>query len=75
DHVRVTGEVIASRRGELSVMASSFEVASKAIRPLPVLHAELNEETRVRQRYADLIVRDEAREMVYRRAAITRSIR
>ncbi|MDZ5078198.1 lysine--tRNA ligase [Nesterenkonia sp. HG001] len=75
DHVQVTGEVIASRRGELSVMASSFEVASKAIRPLPVLHAELNEETRVRQRYADLIVRDEAREMVYQRAAITRSIR
>ncbi|WP_261624219.1 lysine--tRNA ligase [Nesterenkonia marinintestina] len=75
DHVRVTGEVIASRRGELSVMAHSFEIASKAIRPLPVLHAELNEETRVRQRYADLIVRDEAREMVYRRAAITRSIR
>lgn len=75
DHVRVTGEVITSRRGELSVMASSFEIASKAIRPLPVLHADLNEETRVRQRYADLIVRDEAREMVYKRAAITRSIR
>ena len=75
DHVQVTGEVVASRRGELSVMATRFEMASKAIRPLPVLHAELNEETRVRQRYADLIVRDEAREMVYRRAAITRSIR
>lgn len=75
DHVRVTGEVITSRRGELSVMASSFEIASKAIRPLPVLHADLNEETRVRQRYADLIVRDEAREMVYKRAAITRSVR
>ncbi|WP_300345288.1 lysine--tRNA ligase [Nesterenkonia sp.] len=75
DHVQVTGEVITSRRGELSVMASSFTLASKAIRPLPVLHAELNEETRVRQRYADLIVRDEARQMVYQRAAITRAIR
>lgn len=75
DHVRVSGEVIASRRGELSIMARSFEIASKAVRPLPVLHAELNEETRVRQRYADLIVRDEARQMVFRRAAITRSIR
>jgi lysyl-tRNA synthetase class 2 len=42
---------------------------------LPVLHAELNEETRVRQRYADLIVRDEAREMIYKRAAITKAIR
>ncbi|GFZ91758.1 lysine--tRNA ligase [Nesterenkonia alkaliphila] len=75
DHLQVTGEVITSRRGELSVMASSFSVASKAIRPLPVLHAELNEETRVRQRYADLIVRDEARRMVYQRAAVTRAIR
>lgn len=75
DHVQVTGEVITSRRGELSIMAHSFAMASKAIRPLPVLHADLNEETRVRQRYADLIVRDEAREMVYTRAAVIRSIR
>ena len=75
DHVLITGEVIASRRGELSVMATDWQMASKALRPLPVLHADLNEETRVRQRYADLIVRDEAREMVYKRAAITRSVR
>ncbi len=75
DQVQVSGEVITSRRGELSVMAHSFAIASKAIRPLPVLHADLNEETRVRQRYADLIVRDEAREMVYTRAAIVRAIR
>ncbi len=75
DHVFIKGEVISSRRGELSVMAESWSMASKALRPLPVLHAELNEETRVRQRYVDLIVRDEAREMVYTRAAITRSIR
>ena len=75
DHVFIKGEVISSRRGELSVMADSWSMASKALRPLPVLHAELNEETRVRQRYVDLMVRDEAREMVYTRAAITRSIR
>jgi lysyl-tRNA synthetase class 2 len=75
DHVFIQGEVISSRRGELSVMADSWSMASKALRPLPVLHADLNEETRVRQRYVDLMVRDEAREMVYLRAAITRSIR
>ncbi|MET0871763.1 MAG: lysine--tRNA ligase [Paeniglutamicibacter terrestris] len=75
DHVLITGEVIASRRGELSIMATDWQMASKALRPLPVLHAELNEETRVRQRYADLIVRDEAREMVYKRAAIIRAVR
>ncbi|MFB9072938.1 lysine--tRNA ligase [Citricoccus parietis] len=75
DHLAVSGEVIASRRGELSIMADSWQMASKALRPLPVLHAELNEETRVRQRYADLIVRPEARKMVHTRAAIIRSIR
>lgn len=75
DHVFVRGEVISSRRGELSIMASEFQMASKALRPLPVLHADLNEETRVRQRYADLIVRNEAREMIYKRAAIVRAVR
>lgn len=75
DHVSVTGKVIVSRRGELSIMADSWQMASKALRPLPVLHAELNEETRVRQRYADLIVRDAAREMVYTRAKVVSAIR
>ncbi|GAB3536835.1 lysine--tRNA ligase [Arthrobacter tecti] len=75
DHVQVSGEVISSRRGELSVMAESWKMASKALRPLPTLHAGVNEETRVRQRYVDLMVREEAREMVRTRAAITRSIR
>lgn len=64
DHVFVTGRVISSKRGELSVMASSWSMASKALRPLPVLHKDLSEESRVRLRYADLIVRQEARDMV-----------
>ncbi|HEY0952262.1 lysine--tRNA ligase [Nocardioides sp.] len=75
DHVAVEGRVISSKRGELSVMASSWQMASKALRPLPVLHKELSEESRVRQRYADLIVRQEARDMVRTRAAVLRSIR
>ena len=75
DHISVTGEVIASKRGELSVMADSWTMASKALRPLPVLHADLAEETRVRQRYADLIVRQEAAEMVHKRAGVVRAIR
>ncbi|WP_226338518.1 lysine--tRNA ligase [Arthrobacter sp. UM1] len=75
DHVFVKGEVISSRRGELSVMADEWRMASKALRPMPMIHAELGEETRVRQRYADLMVRDAARDMVYKRAAITRSVR
>lgn len=75
DHVFVTGRVIASKRGELSVMASTWRMASKALRPLPVLHKELSEEARVRRRYVDMIARDEARAMVRTRAAVTRSIR
>jgi lysyl-tRNA synthetase class 2 len=75
DHVVVEGRVISSRRGELSVLATSWQMASKALRPLPILHRELSEETRVRQRYADLIVRQEARDMVRTRAEITRTLR
>ncbi len=75
DHVFVEGRVISSRRGELSVMASRWEMASKALRPLPVLHKDLSEEARVRQRYADLIVREEARTMVRTRSAILRAVR
>ena len=75
DHVFVRGRVISSRRGELSVMAGSWQMVAKALRPLPVLHKDLSEEQRVRQRYVDLIVRDEARQMVRTKAAVLRSIR
>ncbi|MEO7234751.1 MAG: lysine--tRNA ligase [Lapillicoccus sp.] len=75
DHVVVQGRVISSRRGELSVLATAWQLASKALRPLPTLHKELSEETRVRQRYADLVVRQEARDMVRTRASVTRAIR
>ncbi|WP_110183498.1 lysine--tRNA ligase [Nocardioides solisilvae] len=75
DHVLVEGRVISSRRGELSVLATRWEMASKALRPLPVLHKDLSDETRVRQRYVDLIVRQEARDMVRTRSAITRALR
>ncbi len=75
DHVFVEGRVISSRRGELSVMATRWEMASKALRPLPVLHKELSEESRVRQRYADLVVRQEARDMVRAKATALRALR
>ncbi|WP_134774702.1 lysine--tRNA ligase [Ornithinimicrobium flavum] len=75
DHVLVRGRVVSSRRGELSVMAQEWTMAAKALRPLPVLHKELSEEQRVRQRYVDLIVREEARQMVRDRAAATRAVR
>jgi len=75
DHVFVHGEVITSKRGELSVMADGWRLTSKALRPLPVAHKELAEETRTRQRYVDLILRPKAREVVRTRAGVMRSLR
>ncbi len=75
DIVFVHGEVIASKRGELSVLADSWRMAAKALRPLPVAHKPMSEEARVRQRYVDLIVRPDARRMVLARATVTRSLR
>jgi lysyl-tRNA synthetase class 2 len=82
DHLFVHGRVVSSRRGELSVMADSWQLAAKSLRPLPNLFArgegdgpELSEEVRVRQRYVDLIVRPAARDAVRMRAGVVRSLR
>jgi lysyl-tRNA synthetase class 2 len=75
DLVAVVGEVISSKRGELSVMADSWHMAAKALRPLPNPHTPLSEETRVRQRYADLIMRDTARTVARLRPATMTSLR
>ncbi|MBS9533180.1 lysine--tRNA ligase [Mycobacterium sp. M1] len=75
DIVFVHGEVISSRRGELSVLADSWQLASKALRPLPVAHKEMSEESRVRQRYVDLIVRPEARQVARQRIQVIRAVR
>ena len=75
DHVYVAGEVITSRRGELSVLADEWRMAAKALRPLPVAHRPMSEEARVRQRYVDLVVRPEARRMVEARYTVVRSLR
>ncbi len=75
DQVGAEGEVIASRRGELSVLADRWVMTAKALRPLPVAHKPMSDETRVRQRYLDLIARPEARQMVEVRAATVRALR
>ncbi|WP_375483930.1 lysine--tRNA ligase [uncultured Mycobacterium sp.] len=75
DIVYVHGEVISSRRGELSVLADFWQMASKSLRPLPVAYKEMNEESRVRQRYVDLIVRPEARAVARLRIAVVRALR
>src|SRR5690625_2959502 len=82
DHLFVRGRVIASRRGELSVFADSYRIAAKALRPLPKTYESedgeqvaLSEESRVRRRHLDLIMRPAAREMVRTRAAVVKSQR
>jgi lysyl-tRNA synthetase class 2 len=75
DIVSVTGEIISSKRGELSVLANSWSLASKSLRPLPNEHKPMSEETRVRMRYVDLIVRPEARAYARLRPTVMRSLR
>lgn len=75
DHVGVIGEVITSKRGELSVLADRWVMTAKSLRPLPVAHRPMSEEARVRQRYVDLIMRPVARETVLTRATVVRSLR
>ncbi len=75
DHLFVHGEVVSSRRGELSVMVDEWRIAAKAVRPLPNMYSELSEESRVRSRFLDLIVREQARDTVRARAAVNASLR
>jgi lysyl-tRNA synthetase class 2 len=75
DQIFVRGEVMSSRRGELSVLADEWRMAAKALRPLPVAHKPLSEEARVRQRYVDLIVRPEAARIARLRVDVVATLR
>ncbi|HVE63395.1 MAG TPA: bifunctional lysylphosphatidylglycerol synthetase/lysine--tRNA ligase LysX [Mycobacteriales bacterium] len=75
DLVGCTGEVISSRRGELSVLAESWAITSKALRPLPSRWHGMDTESRVRQRYVDLAINPDSRRVLATRSAVVRSIR
>jgi lysyl-tRNA synthetase class 2 len=76
DQVSVTGEVIISRRGEVSVLAGSWQLAAKCLRPLPDKHRGLADpEARVRQRYLDLILDAGARDTLRQRGAVLHALR
>ena len=76
DHVSATGEVISSRRGELSVRARDWVLAAKTLRPLPDKHRGLvDPEARVRQRYVDMIVNEETRAVIRHRDAVLGALR
>ncbi len=75
DHLFIKGKVVASKTGELSVFASEWQIATKALRPLPAMHKDLNEEQRTRKPYLGMIVDDKMRDMVRNRAKVVSSLR
>ena len=87
DFVQASGTMMTTKSGEVSVGVQSFKMLAKAITPLPaakdevvdgkvVRHATLADpEMRFRQRYADLAVNENVREVFRKRAAITRALR
>ena len=75
DLLAVRGEVVTSRRGELSVQAHSWSLAAKTLRPLPNEYKPLSDEARIRLRYVDMMMRAEPRAMVRTKAAVLKSLR
>jgi len=76
DWVGATGEVVTTKRGELSVRVAEFTLLAKGLRPLPEKwHGLVDVEKRHRQRYVDLIVNDEARRIMAARVATVASLR
>ncbi|WP_073489752.1 bifunctional lysylphosphatidylglycerol synthetase/lysine--tRNA ligase LysX [Streptoalloteichus hindustanus] len=76
DQVGVRGEVVTSRRGELSVAVTGWAITAKCLHPLPDKRKGLGDpEARVRQRYLDLVVSPESRTMLRARSAVVRALR
>ena len=76
DVVGAEGVVFWTKRGEMSLLCRSLKILTKSLRPLPDKHKGLtNVETRYRQRYLDLAVNPEVREVFRKRAAIVQNIR
>ena len=76
DFIGIEGVLFRTKTGELTLRASSFEVQSKNIRPLPEkFHGLTNVETRYRQRYVDLVMNREVMETMKKRFQIVRFFR
>jgi len=76
DFIGVTGEMFRTRTGELTVAVKTVSFLAKSLRPLPEKwHGLKDVETRYRQRYVDLIVNTEAREIFLMRARLIRAMR
>jgi len=76
DIIGVEGVVFRTRTGELTVLASAVQLLSKSIRPLPEKwHGLQKKQTRYRQRYADLIMNPEVKDVFLKRTQIVQAIR
>jgi lysyl-tRNA synthetase, class II len=76
DWLGATGEVLATKTGELSVKPARLELLGKSLRPLPdKWHGLSDTEARFRQRELDLVVNDDARRVFTIRAAVLRAVR
>jgi len=76
DFVGAEGTVMRTRRGELSLRVTSWQLLAKSLRPMPEkFHGLTDVETRYRRRYLDLMVNDDSREVFVKRARIIRAIR
>lgn len=76
DIVAITGTMMKTNKGELSVKATAVRLLTKSLRPLPEKHAGLTDtESRYRQRYVDLMVNEDSRDVFIKRAKIVSGIR
>ena len=75
DIVGITGTVMRTHMGELSIRATKYEHLVKALRPLPEkYHGLVDTEERFRRRYVDLIMNEDARRVAFMRPRIIRAI-
>jgi lysyl-tRNA synthetase class 2 len=75
DFIRAEGEIVVSKTGELSVFVQKWELLSKALRPMPILHKDLSEEEKTRRRFLDFITNPEAVELMQFRSQLVNSLR
>jgi lysyl-tRNA synthetase class 2 len=76
DFVGVTGDLMRTRTGELTVQVKAWTFLSKSVRPLPEKwHGLRDVETRYRQRYVDLLVNPEVREVFRLRSRLVQTVR
>ncbi|WP_416382292.1 bifunctional lysylphosphatidylglycerol synthetase/lysine--tRNA ligase LysX [Nocardia transvalensis] len=76
DLIEVSGQIGRSRRGELSLLAQDWRMIGKCLHPLPDKWKGLADpEARVRQRYLDMVINADAREVLAKRSAVVRSLR